>query len=139
MKIKLTSSDFGQVFPRSSFLKVTRQLRNKPYHLNSTQELYITQSFDEINMTLALILEQDIASILDGKRQRNADTFQKHREDMAGKGFKKPWSLLQNTLKSLKQSYMVDKSRLSPRGAGTKSQRAKSSMKSSTQGSWFLC
>ena len=41
--------------------------------------------------------------VLDGKQQRNATIYQDLRNEMPNKGFDKPWPILRNKWKSLKQ------------------------------------
>ncbi|CAM4733720.1 unnamed protein product [Leuciscus chuanchicus] len=75
---------------------------------------------DETRYFLHLIEENDITCIFDGKRQRNATTFQELQRKMAINGYTKPWHILRSKWKVLKQRYLVEKRDLSRSGSGGK-------------------
>ncbi len=76
---------------------------------------------DEVRTFLNIIFEKNVTTILDGKHQRNAQIFQEVRAELILKGYDKPWTILRNKWKSLKQKYMAEKRKLGRSGAGGKS------------------
>lgn len=72
---------------------------------------------EETRYFLNLIEENDITTIFDGKRQRNATTFQDLERKMATNGYTKPWHILCSKWKVLKQRYLAEKRDLSRSGS----------------------
>ena len=63
----------------------------------------------EIKLFLALIQENNLTAILDGKQQRISTIYQDPREMMLLKGYK-PWNVLRSKWKALKQRYIFSTS-----------------------------